>query len=70
MSKKLKVTLIQSNDGQVRRVRLGDSEVEVQSAMPTLIGGKVSVSLMLQDVEIDGVMEADLEASETRKTKR
>jgi ribonuclease PH len=56
---KTKVTLIQSADGQVRRARINGTEVAILHGGPTLIAGKMSVSLTLTDVEIDAEMDGD-----------
>jgi len=56
---KTKVTLIQSADGQIRRARINGTEVAVLHGGPTLIAGKMSVSLTLTDVEIDAEMASD-----------
>lgn len=47
-----KVTLIQGKDGQVRRVRVDATEIAVMHAGPTLINGKMGVSMTLIDIDL------------------
>ncbi len=56
-TKKTKATLIQAENGAVKRVRLNDQEYDVVSAMPTVINGQVGVTLTLVGVDVDAEVE-------------
>ena len=48
-----KVTFVQSKDnGGVKKVRIDDVEVDVVSAMPTIINGQIAVTMTLVGVDL------------------
>ncbi|CAO4179397.1 hypothetical protein CLBKND_03405 [Methylorubrum aminovorans] len=50
---KTKVTLIQGNDSQIRRVRIGDMEMAVQHAGPTVADGQMAVTMTVVGIDVD-----------------
>lgn len=59
MAKKtMKVSLVQNRDGAVKKIRVDGHEIEVLSAMPTLVNGQLAVAVTLVGVdlsaEVDG----------------
>ena len=54
-----KVTFIQAKDNAgVRKVRIDDVEVDVVSAMPTIINGQIAVTMTLVGVDLSAETEA------------
>ena len=55
-----KVTFVQSKDnGGVKKVRIDDVEVDVVSAMPTIINGQIAVTMTLVGVDLSAETESD-----------
>jgi hypothetical protein len=52
MTEKTKVTMIQSADGQTRRVRIGETEIAVVNAAPIPGVGCMNFTMTLKDVEV------------------
>lgn len=48
------VTLIQSKDGQVRKVRISGTELRVLNASPTMMNGQMAMSLVIATGSING----------------
>ncbi|WP_046869352.1 hypothetical protein [Microvirga massiliensis] len=55
--KKTRVVFIQANGGPVSRIRIGDVEIPVHHAGPTIVDGTIGVALTIKNVEIDAETE-------------
>jgi hypothetical protein len=52
MAEKTKITMIQSADGQTRKVRINGVEIDVMHCGPAVGVGKMSFVMNIEDVEI------------------
>ena len=65
-----KVTFIQAKDNAgVRKVRIDDVDVDVVSAMPTIINGQIAVTMTLVGVDLSAETEADETTTKTTAKK-
>jgi hypothetical protein len=58
MAEKLKTTIIQDRNGLIKKVRIGETTVDVITAGPIVIAGGIALALTVPNVEIEVEQEA------------